>query len=59
MLHFDHVMLHHAILSLLLHLACEEPKSEVQAEEVQAKETNPEPKQGKPWYITPQSLTLL
>jgi hypothetical protein len=37
----------------------EEPELEVQVEQVQAKETNPEPEQGKPQCITPQFLTFI
>jgi hypothetical protein len=33
--------------------ACEEPKLEVQAEQVQSEETNPDPDEGKPRCITP------
>jgi hypothetical protein len=53
---------HHANISLLLYSldpVNEEPELEVQAEQVQAEETNPEPEQGKPRYITPQSLTYI
>jgi hypothetical protein len=32
---------------------------EVQAEQVQAKETNPKPEQGKPRCITPPSLSFI
>jgi hypothetical protein len=39
--------------------AHEEPELEIQAEQAQAKETNLEPEQGKPWCITQPSLTFI
>ncbi len=54
--------MHHANISLLLHSldpVNEELELEVQAEQVQDEETNPEPEQGKPRCITPQSLTFI
>jgi hypothetical protein len=53
---------HHANISLLLHSldpGNEEPELEVQAEQVQAEDTNPKPEQGKPRCITPKSLTFI
>jgi hypothetical protein len=53
---------HHANNSLLLHSldpGNEELELEVQAEQDQAKDTNPEPEQGKPRCITPSSLTFI
>jgi hypothetical protein len=55
-------MLHHANHSPFMYsldFACEEPELEVQAEQAEAKETNPEAKQGRPRCITPQSLTFI
>jgi hypothetical protein len=48
--------MHYANISLLLHSldpVNEEPELQVQTEQVQAKETNPEPEQCKPRCITP------
>jgi hypothetical protein len=53
--------MHHANISFLLHLLDpenEEPELEVQAEQVQAEDTNPELEQDKPRCITPKSFTL-
>jgi hypothetical protein len=53
---------HHANISLLLHLLDpmnEESELEVQAKQVQAEETNPDPKQVKPRCIKQQSLTYI
>jgi hypothetical protein len=54
--------LNHASYSLLLHSLDhirEEPELEVQAEQAQAKETGPDPDQGKPQCITSQSLIFI
>jgi hypothetical protein len=54
--------MHHANISFVLHSldpVNEEPELEVQIEQVPAKETNPEPEQGTPRCITPQSLTFI
>jgi hypothetical protein len=42
-----------------LDLDCAEPELEVQVKQEQAEDTNPEPKQGKPQYTTPPSLTFI
>jgi hypothetical protein len=52
---------HHANISLSLHSLDpmnEGPELEVQAKQVQAEETNPEPEQGKPRCIIPNPWIL-
>jgi hypothetical protein len=54
--------MHHANISLLVHSVDhvnKEPDLKVQAEQVQAEETNPKPDQGKPRCITLKSLTFM
>jgi hypothetical protein len=54
--------MHHANISFILRSldpVDEEPELEVQAEQDQAKDTNPEPEQGKARCITLQSLTFI